>query len=124
MSKLKWPNFLIIGAAKAGTTALYHQLNSHPEIFMSAQKEMNYFDIKDHEINFTGPGDMDGIHRTTITKKEEYLSFFSARMGLDVSIMSVPSLFFTLKPVYIGLICRLLIVSLEPKKVMMSLILN
>ena len=79
MSKLKWPNFLIIGAAKAGTTALYHQLNSHPEIFMSAQKELNYFALKDHEINFTGPGDMDGIHRTSITKKEEYLSFFSAK---------------------------------------------
>ena len=78
MAKVKWPDFLILGAAKAGTTALYHQLNSHPEIFMSVQKEMNYFALKDQKINFSGPGDMEGIHRTSITRKEEYLSFFSA----------------------------------------------
>lgn len=29
------PNFLIIGAAKAGTTALYRYLEQHPQIYMS-----------------------------------------------------------------------------------------
>jgi len=28
------PNFLIIGAAKSGTTALYRYLKQHPEIYM------------------------------------------------------------------------------------------
>lgn len=37
------PNFLIIGANKAGTTSLYHYLSCHPEIFMSKIKEPNYF---------------------------------------------------------------------------------
>jgi len=37
------PNMLIIGAAKAGTTALYRYLNEHPDIYMSAVKETNYF---------------------------------------------------------------------------------
>ncbi|MEA2337365.1 MAG: hypothetical protein QOE82_1372 [Thermoanaerobaculia bacterium] len=37
------PNFLIIGAAKAGTTSLYHYMNEHPEAFMSPIKETNYF---------------------------------------------------------------------------------
>lgn len=37
------PNFLIIGAQKAGTTALYRYLNQHPEIFMSPDKEPRYF---------------------------------------------------------------------------------
>ncbi|HET6791158.1 MAG TPA: sulfotransferase, partial [Actinomycetota bacterium] len=29
------PTFVIIGAAKAGTTALYWYLADHPEVFMS-----------------------------------------------------------------------------------------
>ncbi len=30
------PNFLVIGAQKSGTTALYHLLKQHPEIYMRA----------------------------------------------------------------------------------------
>jgi hypothetical protein len=37
------PNFLIIGAAKSGTTSLYHYLGQHPDIFMSPIKEPNYY---------------------------------------------------------------------------------
>jgi hypothetical protein len=37
------PNFIVIGAAKAGTTALYHYLDEHPQVFMSPVKETNYF---------------------------------------------------------------------------------
>ena len=37
------PNFFLIGAAKAGTTSLYTYLSQHPEIYMSPQKETNYF---------------------------------------------------------------------------------
>jgi hypothetical protein len=36
------PTFLIIGAAKAATTALWTTLQEHPEIFFPAQKETNY----------------------------------------------------------------------------------
>jgi Sulfotransferase family len=37
------PTFLVIGAAKAGTTALYHYLRQHPQVFMSRIKETNFF---------------------------------------------------------------------------------
>lgn len=37
------PNFLVIGAAKAGTTSLYHYLAAHPQVFMSGTKELNFF---------------------------------------------------------------------------------
>jgi hypothetical protein len=37
------PNFIIIGAAKAGTTSLYHYLKQHPQVFMSPIKEARYF---------------------------------------------------------------------------------
>jgi hypothetical protein len=40
---LNLPNFIIVGVAKAGTTALYRYMNEHPEIYMSPEKETNYF---------------------------------------------------------------------------------
>lgn len=37
------PNLFIVGAAKAGTTSIYHYLKAHPEIYMSPIKEPNFF---------------------------------------------------------------------------------
>ncbi len=37
------PNFIIIGAAKSGTTSLYNYLKQHPSIYLSAIKETNFF---------------------------------------------------------------------------------
>src|SRR5688572_5407956 len=43
MSEGSMPDFLIIGAPKAGTTALHAALNQHPEVLMSAPKEPKYW---------------------------------------------------------------------------------
>jgi len=43
MSELAGPSFVVIGAAKAGTTSLYHYLSQHPDIFMSPIKETNFW---------------------------------------------------------------------------------
>jgi hypothetical protein len=37
------PNFLIIGAPKAGTTSLYDHLRAHPQVFMPRLKEPRFF---------------------------------------------------------------------------------
>lgn len=37
------PNFMIIGAARCATTSLHHYLNLHPDISMSAEKELYFF---------------------------------------------------------------------------------
>jgi hypothetical protein len=37
------PNFLIVGAMKSGTTALYYYLEQHPDVYMSPVKEPNFF---------------------------------------------------------------------------------
>lgn len=37
------PNFMIIGAARSGTTSLHKYLEAHPDIFMSDIKEINFF---------------------------------------------------------------------------------
>jgi hypothetical protein len=40
---VKRPDFFIVGAFKAGTTALYEYLRAHPQIFMSVPKEPMFF---------------------------------------------------------------------------------
>ena len=42
-SKETWPNFFIVGAAKAGTTSLYAYLKNTPDVYMSEHKEPHYF---------------------------------------------------------------------------------
>ena len=37
------PNFLIVGAAKCGTTSMYQYLSQHPDIFMPGWKEPSFF---------------------------------------------------------------------------------
>lgn len=51
------PDFLIIGAPKAGTTSLYHYLCQHPQIFMSPNKEPHFHAFEGAKPNFQGPGD-------------------------------------------------------------------
>jgi hypothetical protein len=59
------PNFLVIGAMKAGTTSLYHYLRHHPQIFMPETKEVNFFNplrnwsrgLGWYAAHFAGAGD-------------------------------------------------------------------
>lgn len=70
------PNFLIIGAAKAGTTSLYAYLKEHPQIYMSPLKETNFFALEGEQLLFQGPGDQDYINKFSITKLEDYELLF------------------------------------------------
>ena len=43
MLKEKLLDFLVIGATKCGTTALFQYLRNHPEIYMPPEKEVGFF---------------------------------------------------------------------------------
>lgn len=51
------PNFLVIGAAKAGTSSLWYYLNQHPQIYMTPRKETGFFAFEGMDLDFKGPGD-------------------------------------------------------------------
>jgi hypothetical protein len=70
------PNFIVIGAAKAGTTALYWYLSEHPEIFMSPLKETNYFayGLDDRGQPLYG---VPGVHQFPIKTLKEYEGLFA-----------------------------------------------
>ncbi len=70
------PNFLVIGAAKSGTTALYYALRQHPEIYMSRTKEPNFFAFEGDRLAFRGPGDQRTINRHSITSLAAYQRLF------------------------------------------------
>jgi hypothetical protein len=59
------PNVIVIGAPKAGTTALHDYLDLHPEIGMAVDKELNFF-----------------IDPECTERLEDYASFFDARSPL------------------------------------------
>jgi len=44
------PNFLILGAAKAATTSLYHYLAQHSDVYMSPLKEPRFFSSEGPEV--------------------------------------------------------------------------
>src|SRR3989304_3773838 len=51
IDKKRKPNLFIVGAPKAGTTALHYFLKQHPDIFMSQMKELRFFskDVQEHD---------------------------------------------------------------------------
>jgi hypothetical protein len=70
------PNFLVIGAPKAGSTALHAALAQHPQLYLSAIKEPKFFLCDDTQPpRHGGPGDAHS-YREWIWKREEYEALF------------------------------------------------
>ena len=70
------PNFVVIGAAKAGTTALYWYLAEHPAVFMSPVKETNYFAFGRGESGELLYGDPE-LHYFPVTSLPDYEALFA-----------------------------------------------
>lgn len=70
------PNFLVIGAAKSGTTSLYHYLNQHPEVYMSPVKEPHFFAFEGEKVRFSSPGSERGINLKSVTDEAGYRALF------------------------------------------------
>lgn len=77
------PNLFIVGAAKAGTTSLYHYLNQNPEIFFPKIKEPHFFfrelDISQFRSEFESSVNKNsGNHQKFIQDKKVYLELYDA----------------------------------------------
>jgi hypothetical protein len=72
------PQFLIIGAARSGTTALYQHLVEHPRLFLTEPKEPHYYALAGTTPSFTGPGDRQTINRLAVTDQEAYRALYRA----------------------------------------------
>ena len=74
------PDFLCIGAHKAGSTWLYQQLDSHPDFWMPPVKELHYFDQLSRVQRATRPRSRDERDLRFL----ERLQSLSAEPGIDL----------------------------------------
>lgn len=75
------PNFLVVGAAKAGTTSLYAHLGQHPDVFMTALKEPRFFAYEGEEPqSFAGPGS-ERLITSIVRTRGEYEALFVQAQG-------------------------------------------
>ena len=65
-------NFLIVGAAKSGTTTLFEMLSKHPRIFIPQRKECRYFSCLPDSVTGPGPRSLSYAVRSL----EEYRNLF------------------------------------------------
>jgi hypothetical protein len=73
----RWPDFFIVGAPKAGTTALHAALARHPGLSLSAVKEPKYFLCGDAPPPlYLGPGDAHS-RREWVWRRDHYLALFA-----------------------------------------------
>jgi hypothetical protein len=85
---IKFPNFYVFGAAKAGTTAVWHWLRQHEDVFLPDVKEPGYFAFANTDAKpKKGPFDADYASRIT-TDAEAFNRLYLAagsRMTGDAS---------------------------------------
>jgi len=73
------PNFLIIGAMKAGTTSLHDYLNQHPQIYMSPVKEPRFFALEEDKKLASEIENSDGLlWYGSITHLVDYQALFES----------------------------------------------
>ncbi|GLW06592.1 deacetylase sulfotransferase [Microtetraspora sp. NBRC 13810] len=70
------PNFLVVGAPKAGTTALHVALTRHPALYMSPVKEPKFFLTDGPPPTRGGPGDAH-TYREHVWRRDDYLALFA-----------------------------------------------
>lgn len=78
MEKSLLPTFLIIGAGKSGTTAMYEFLNMHPEVHMSSIKETNFFELEGKPLILDPKDDPERLfhYPQSVNKWEDYKALF------------------------------------------------
>lgn len=77
MSLKRMPDFLIIGAAKSGTTSLYYYLLQHPQIFLPENKEPFFFSFEGKDLScYHYEGNMRAVSNA-ITDIDQYQNIFS-----------------------------------------------
>jgi hypothetical protein len=77
MTRAPQPDFLIVGAPKAGTTALHAALAQHPEVFVTRPKEPKYWLCDGAPPpHWSGPGDRHS-QQEWIWREDEYAALFA-----------------------------------------------
>ncbi len=77
------PNFLIIGAPKAGTTSVYQYLKEHPQIYLSSMKEPAFFAFEGMKLNYENGPLAGGLG----DRPPESRDWYQERVGVAISTL-------------------------------------
>jgi hypothetical protein len=84
------PDFVLVGAPKAGTTALHAALARHPQLYLSPVKEPKYYLCGDSPPPaYRGPGDAHS-NREWIWQRQRYLDLFAGAREDQLAGESTP----------------------------------
>ncbi len=72
-------NFFIVGAPKCGTTALYHALFQHPDVFLPSSEDTELYWLHKEPLYFSD--DLGISHWLRLQTEEEYLGLFAGAGG-------------------------------------------
>jgi len=91
----KLPDFMIVGAAKCGTTSLIKYLEENPQVFVSEKKEPKYFTYEFlNNYGYKGEGDQI-TKKVSVSSFESYKKLFKkAKTDQIVGEGSVDTLFY------------------------------
>lgn len=88
--QVRLPDFLIVGAARSGTSSLFYYLRQHPNIFMPSLKEPQFFSFMDYTLY--SPKNVPQI--MAVTNLTEYGNLFDdAKQGQVVGEASTSYLY-------------------------------
>lgn len=86
---MKYPDFLVVGTARAGTTALHRMLRRHPLIFIPALKEPSFFAFDGNDEEY-----INGRFAFAVRNPDKYFGLFdSALPGQVAGEISTPYLY-------------------------------
>lgn len=74
---MRFPNFVVIGSSRSGTTSLYHHLQKHPQVYVTPVLEPRFFAFEDDPLDYRGPGDY-LLRERVVTSASEYAALFGA----------------------------------------------
>jgi hypothetical protein len=81
---MTWPNFLVVGASKSGTTTIHQLLSEHPQVYMCPVKEVGFFWSYQQDIQFHGPG-TEKLQNRLVDDLDHYKKLF-ADVGSETAI--------------------------------------
>jgi len=94
-SKVRLPNFVVIGAPKSGTTSLFYYMKQHTEVYLPVRKELHYFTFPDLAKQTKGPGDRNTLDNLCPNRKSYEAHYEHAVDQIAIGEVSPSYLYFS-----------------------------
>ncbi|MGH3796664.1 MAG: sulfotransferase family protein [Pseudonocardiaceae bacterium] len=72
---MMFPNFVVIGSSRSGTTSLHHHLKEHPQVYVTSVLEPRFFAFEGDDLDYHGPGDH-LLKGRVVTTVADYVALF------------------------------------------------